>query len=137
MSDNDKAKGLNDINIDIGNLHREEMITDLKVGSIQRLIPIKPDGTDDPSRPVQYIGQTQILTQMGPLPINAPIEAENLQAAIEKFPEALRQEIERLRDMAQRQQIADAGRIALPKGGMPGMQGPGGAGRQGGGNIII
>ena len=38
-----------DFSIDKNNLHREEAITDLKVGSIRRLIPIKPDGTEDES----------------------------------------------------------------------------------------
>ena len=40
-----------DIKFDRRNLYREETITDLKVGTIQRLTPIKVDGTKDQSPP--------------------------------------------------------------------------------------
>ena len=36
---------MSDIQLDAGNLYREENITDLKVGSIRILTPIKEDGT--------------------------------------------------------------------------------------------
>ena len=63
---------LDQIKVDQDNLYREESITDLRVATIRRLIPIKADGTDDLGRPVQYIGSTQIISQMGPLPISTP-----------------------------------------------------------------
>ncbi|MDE2700884.1 MAG: cytoplasmic protein, partial [Gemmatimonadota bacterium] len=56
---------LDQIQVDQQNLYREESITDLRVATIRRLIPINADGTDDINRPTQYIGSTQIISQMG------------------------------------------------------------------------
>ena len=81
---------LDDIRMDATNLYREEVITDLRVGSLHRLVPIKTDGTDDPSRPVHYTAQAQIMSQAGPLPIEAPIDAASLAEALEKFPLAVK-----------------------------------------------
>ena len=39
-----------DFRIDRSNLYREESFTDLKVGSIRRLTPVKPDGSEDKTR---------------------------------------------------------------------------------------
>lgn len=134
MANEKKTTSIEDMKIDVSNLYREETITDLKVGSIQRLVPVKADGTEDETRKPRYVAQTQVLTQMGALPIHAPVDAASLKEATEKFSQAVRDEIERLRDMAQRQQIADAGRgVVLPQGGQGGLAGPG----AGGGNIIV
>ena len=87
---------LDQIQVDQQNLYREESITDLRVATIRRLIPITADGTDDTSRPTQYIGSTQIISQMGPLPISAPIEAASLREAIEKFPQAIKDAVDQM-----------------------------------------
>ena len=47
---------LGDIAVDQNNLYREETFTDLKVASIRRLTPIKPDGSDDFTRPAIFVG---------------------------------------------------------------------------------
>ncbi len=69
------------------NLHQEEVFTDLTVGSIRRLTPVKPNGEPDKTRPVLFVGQAQIYTQQGPMPVQFPIDAKNLQLAMEKFPD--------------------------------------------------
>ena len=109
-----------DFTVDQSNLYREDSVTDLKVASIRRMIPIKADGTDDPSRTPVFFGHTQILTPQGPLPLQAQLMANNLDEAIAAFPEAMEKEmaemIEQLRRMQleeQKKQASDS-RIILP-----------------------
>ena len=89
-------QGLDQIQVDTANLYREESFTDLKVASIRRLVPIKIDGSDDDSRPAIYTGSAHIMSQMGPVPVNAQIEASSLQEALEKFPDAIKEGIDRM-----------------------------------------
>ena len=120
---------LDQIQVDQQNLYREESITDLRVATIRRLIPINADGTDDISRPVQYIGSTQIISQMGPLPISTPIEAASLREAIEKFPQAIKDAVDQMVEEAKEYRRQESSRIVVPgtmpgQGGMPGAGGP-------------
>lgn len=130
---------LDQIQVDQQNLYREESITDLRVATIRRLIPINADGTDDISRPTQYIGSTQIISQMGPLPISAPIEATSLQEAIEKFPQAIKDAVDQMVEEAKEYRRQESSRIVVPgtmPGGAPGQGGIPGAGSPPGGGII-
>ncbi len=124
-------QGLDQIQIDTDNLYREESFTDLKVASIRRLVPIKIDGSDDDSRPAIYSGSAHIMSQMGPVPVNAQIEASSLQEALEKFPDAIKEGIDRMIEEAKEMQRQESSRIVVPKTGPPGLAGPGG------GNIIL
>ncbi|WP_246804026.1 hypothetical protein [Desulfosarcina cetonica] len=54
-----------DFTVDANNLYREEAITDLKVASIRRMIPITADGKDDSSRSPVFFGHTQVMTPQG------------------------------------------------------------------------
>ena len=45
---------------------------------LRRLTPVKEDGSDDPSRPVQFVAETQLMSQMVPLPVSAHVEAATL-----------------------------------------------------------
>ncbi|MCE2390016.1 MAG: cytoplasmic protein [Proteobacteria bacterium] len=103
-----------DIKFDRKNLYREETITDLKVGTIQRLTPIKVDGTKDQSRPHLFVGQTQLLSQSGPVPVSSRIEAETLEEAIRLFPETMQKAVERLVDEVKQLQREQMGRIVVP-----------------------
>ena len=67
-----------DFSVDKKNLYREEAITDLKVASIRRLVPVKIDGSEDDSRPQIFMGHTQLMSQQGPIPIHAPLKAQQL-----------------------------------------------------------
>ena len=126
---------LDQIQVDQQNLYREESITDLRVATIRRLIPINTDGTDDTSRPTQYIGSTQIISQMGPLPISAPIEAASLREAIEKFPQAIKEAVDQMVEEAKEYRRQESSRIVVP-GTIPGQGGMPGAGGSPGGGII-
>jgi len=118
---------LDQIQVDTENLYREESITDQRVASIRRLIPIKIDGTDDNSRPIQYIVSTQIMSQMGPLPVSAPVEANSLQEVVEKFPQTIKEAVDSMIEEAKEYRRQESSRIVVP-GSMPGglAGGPGG-----------
>lgn len=124
---------LGEISVDKNNLYREETFTDLKVASIRRLTPILVDGSDDSSRPLIFVGETTLMSARGPLPINCPIEATSLAEALDAFPQAIQDAVERLMEEAREMQRQEASRIVVPgQGGMPGGGLPGG----GGGRII-
>ena len=111
---------------DVENLYREESFTDLKIAQIRRLTPVKPDGTQDESRPLMFIGETQLMSARGPLPIHTPIEAESLEEAFEKFPEAINAAVERMIEEAKEMQRQEASRIVVPGQGVGGLGGGGG-----------
>jgi hypothetical protein len=109
-----------DFKVDTNDLYREDSITDLKVASIRRMIPVTGDGRDDPSRSPVFFGHTQILTPQGPLPLQARLMANNLTEAIAAFPDAMEREmakmIEQLRKMQAEEQnkASDDSRIIVP-----------------------
>lgn len=110
-----------DFKVDQANLYREESITDLKVASIRRMVPVTADGADDPSRSAMFFGHTQILTPQGPLPLQARLMANTLTEAIAAFPEAMEQEmgrvVEQIRTMQaeeQKKKQANDSRIIVP-----------------------
>ena len=72
-------------NMDSTQVYREETFTDRKVGTIRRLTPVAADGSADGVRPVIFVGQAQVMTPMGAIPISFELEAATLNAAIEKF----------------------------------------------------
>ena len=90
--------------VDQTNLYREEGVTDLKVASIRRMVPITAEGKDDPSRSPLFFGHTQIITPQGPLPLQARLMANNLNEAIEAFPLAMEQEMAKMIDQIQKMQ---------------------------------
>jgi len=85
----DEVQHLAELKVDTENLYREEMFTDLRVATLRRLVPVRLDGTDDPSRPILFSAQTTLMTQAGPVPVSAAIEAKTLAEATLKFPEAI------------------------------------------------
>ena len=97
-TDNDSI----DFSVDRSNLYKEESFTDLKVGNIRRLIPVKPDGSEDKTRNTIFVGQTNLMTPNGPLPIQGVIRAKELQQAVKRFPEAMEEAVERMMEEAQK-----------------------------------
>ena len=65
--------GVDGLEVDVANLYREESITDMKAATIRQLIPINVDGSEDTSRSRQFIGDTTLMTQMGPIPVQFPL----------------------------------------------------------------
>ena len=105
---------LENIQIDGANLWKEEHITDLKVGNIRKLTPIKPDGPEDEARTATYSATTNIMTPSGALPISGEIEATNLAEAVEKFPEAINAAVKKLQEEMVRMQQEQANKIVTP-----------------------
>lgn len=117
-----------DIRMNADSLYREEVITDRRVGTIHRMIPVKKSGEDDDSRQVLWVGQAQMMTPAGALPLHFEIEASCLEEAVEKFGDgaqkAAEETMERLKEMRREQ----ASSILTPESGGYG----GGFGGQGG-----
>ncbi|MDX1431144.1 MAG: hypothetical protein R3286_01725 [Gammaproteobacteria bacterium] len=131
---NDKSsEKQTELSVDVDNLHREEVFTDLRAASVRRLLPVKADGEVDKSRPVTYIGETTLVTQLGPLPVQFAIEADSLKEAFDKFPEGVREAVDRLNERAKEMVREEASRIVVPQGVPPGMAGGPGGGLPGGG----
>src|SRR5882672_10101495 len=74
-----------ELKIDPNSLFLEEIFTDRRIGTIRRLTPVKNDGQRDTSKAVLYMGETQVLTPAGALPIGFEIGAGSLGEAAEKF----------------------------------------------------
>ena len=105
---------LEQIEVDRENLYLEEVFTDLKVATIRRLSPVKANGSPDETRPTLFHGQTQLMSQMGPLPVNCSIEATSLEEAMDKFPEAIALAIERMIEEAKEAQRQESSRLIVP-----------------------
>ena len=109
-----------DAKMDADALYREDIITDRKMGTLRRMIPIRHDGSDDTARPTLYVGEAQIMTNAGPLPINFEVEAKNLTEAVEKFGGAAKEAVERTVRELQELRRQQASSIVVPGMGNPG-----------------
>ena len=110
----------NDIRIDPAALFLEEVFTDRRVGTIRRLTPVTKDGTRDPAKAVLYIGETQVLTPAGALPIGFEIGAGSLEEAAEKFGGLAKEAIERTVKELQELRRQAASSIVVPGQANPG-----------------
>ncbi len=107
-------------------LFKEEVFTDREVGTIQRLSEVDGDGQLVDGGKVVFVGQTQLMTRAGPLPLTFEIEAANLAEAAAGFGaganRAMEDTVKRLEEMRREQAqsiiVPDAG--GLPGGGIPG-----------------
>jgi hypothetical protein len=120
-------------NIDPAALYLEEVFTDRRVGTIRRMTPVKGDGVRDPTREVTYVGETQVMSTVGALPIVFEIDATSVEDAAVKFgplaKEAIERTVRELQDL--RRQAASS--IVIPQGGVPDL----GGGPRGGGKIQL
>lgn len=118
---------LPDIRIDPNGLYREETYTDLRAGSLRRMVPVTSEGKDDPTRPVLYEGNASLMTQGGALPLQFRIEAASLSEALAKFPETAQQALLHTLEEIRRLQREQQSSIVVP-----GAGGFGGGGKGGG-----
>ncbi|HZP89191.1 MAG TPA: hypothetical protein VFB54_20460 [Burkholderiales bacterium] len=122
--------------MDPDDLYREEIITDRRVGTLRVLTPIRGDGMVDSRRKTLYVGEAQIYTNMGALPLSFEIQADDLAAAVKGYAPAAKEAVERavreIEDM--RRQAASS--IVIPRGGAGGLPGGGMGGLPGGGGKI-
>ncbi|MFI4889068.1 MAG: hypothetical protein ACHQIL_00900 [Steroidobacterales bacterium] len=114
--------------MDATQIYREDTFTDRQVGTIRRLTPVTADGKDDATRPVLFLGQAQVMTPMGALPISFELDSTTLDGAIAKFgaaaAEAVQQTMRELQELRREQAsslvIPDSAGGGLPGGGLIG-----------------
>src|SRR5690349_11625149 len=66
----ERQDGMPEPKMDAAQLYREEIITDRRVGTIRVLYPIRSDGSPDAQRTTVFVGEAQIYTNMGALPLS-------------------------------------------------------------------
>lgn len=125
----DPKKPANELKLDPKALYQEDIFTDRRIGSIRRLTPVTGDGTRDSARAILYVGETQVLTPAGALPIAFEIGAGSLEEAAEKFGELAKDAVERTVKELQELRRQAASSIVIPQGGLPPVGGMGGGGK--------
>jgi hypothetical protein len=106
-----------DPKMDVNDLYREDMYSDRKVGTIRVLTPVKPDGTPDPARATSYVGQAQIMTPAGALPLSFEIDARTLAEACERFADGARVAFEETMRELQEMRRQQASSLVIPDAG--------------------
>ena len=119
--------------MDPAELYREEIITDRRVGTIRVLSPIRPDGSADAKRATVYVGEAQIYTNMGALPLSFEIPAASLTEAVAGYGDGAKEAVERAMHELEEMRRQAASSIVIPRGGAGGGGGFGPGGMPGGG----
>jgi hypothetical protein len=106
-----------DFKMDATGVYREDVYTDRKVGTVRVLRPVKSDGKEDISRAALYVGETQILTPMGALPVTFEIQAVSLQEAIANYGAAAKEGVDNAIKELQELRRQSASSIVVPQSG--------------------
>lgn len=117
-----------DAEMDASELYREELITDRRVGTIRVLQPITAEGAPDPSRRAEYVGEAQIMTSVGALPLSFALPDASLAAAVAGYGAAAKEAMERAMHELQEMRRQAASSIVVPGAGPSGGLGGGGFG---------
>jgi hypothetical protein len=126
MSDQPNAL---ELRMDPATLYREDVYTDRRIGTIRVMQPVTATGAPDGTRQVLYVGETQILTPGGLLPLAFEIPGTSLADAVEKFADGANEAIERTRREIEQLRREAASSIIVPDRMPPGtLGGPGGLG---------
>ena len=120
------AENMPELKMDPANLYREEVFTDRKIGTIRVMTPVGKDSATDAARKVVYVGETQLMTPVGALPLAFEIEAGSLGDAAQKFAEFAAVAVERAVKELQEMRRQQSSSIVIPEGIPPGLAGPGG-----------
>jgi len=131
---------LSELKMDPAALYREDVYTDRRMGTIRVMTPVTGEGNIDLSRAILYVGETQILTSVGALPVVFEIEAKSLGEAAEKFADSAKVGVERTMRQLQELRREAASSIVVPDRMPPGLGGPGlggPGGMRGGGKIQL
>jgi hypothetical protein len=118
--------------MDTADLYREELITDRKIGTIRVLVPITVDGAVDSGREHLYVGQAQVMTPMGALPISFEIPGKTLAEDVTAYPAGLRKAIAETERELQELRRQASSSIVIPEGGAGALKGFSGKGPGGG-----
>jgi hypothetical protein len=114
-----------DARMDATSLYREEIYTDRAAATLRVLTPVTASGAPDPRRATVYMGEAQILTNMGPLPINFEIDADNLADAVARYGDAAKAGVENAMQELQEMRRQASSSLVIPQGGVPGLGGGG------------
>jgi hypothetical protein len=109
-------------------LYREDTFTDQRVGTVRRMTPVKSDGSDDPSRPLIFVGQATVMTPMGSLPLSFELPAKTLAEAVAQFGPAAQHAIEDAARELQELRRQASSSIVIPEAGAASLKGMGGKG---------
>jgi hypothetical protein len=122
--------------MDPAELYREELYTDRKMGTLRVMVPVKTDGSADTARPTLFVGEAQLMTNMGPLPISFEIDARNLADAIAKYGDAAKVGVEQTLRELQEMRRQQSSSLIVPPAGAAAALGGGGLGGMGGGGKL-
>jgi hypothetical protein len=106
-------------------LYLEETFTDRRVGTIRRLTPVAADGSVDAARPVVFVGQAQVMTPMGAVPISFELNGTTLDAAVARFGEAAEQAVQQTMRELQEMRREQASSLVIPDAAGGGLPPPG------------
>jgi hypothetical protein len=128
-----------ELTMDAASLYREEIYSDRKVGTIRVLTPVQANGAPDLGRLTVFIGEAQLLTSVGALPLSFEIDARSLEEAVTKYADAAKVAFERAVQELQELRRQAASSIIVPDRGIGGLGpgGPAGGGFPGGGRIKL
>ena len=105
-----------ELKLDPDKLYVEEIFTDRRIGTIRRLTPVTKDGKPDAARAILYVGETQIMTPAGSIPIAFEIDAGSVGEAAEKFGSLAKEAIDRtVRELQELRRQASSS-IVIPQG---------------------
>lgn len=123
--------------MDAKSLYREEIYTDRKLGTLRVMLPVTPQGEPDAARPTLFLGEAQLMTNMGPMPISFEIDATSLADAIAKYGESAKVGVEQaLQELQEMRRQASSSLVIPPAGAASALAG-GALGRPGGGKIQL
>lgn len=104
-----------EIKMDAANLYCEESYTDLKAGTLRKLVPVTVAGEADPSREPIYSAATQVMTPGGVLPLSGEVAgAKSLEEAVAGFPATIQKAVTDLREEMAAMQRERASQIVVP-----------------------
>lgn len=126
-----------ELKMDPTSLYREETYTDRRVGVIRVMTPVRTDGSIDLGRPVLYVGEAQLLSPVGALPITFEIVATSLGDAAEKFAAGAKVAVEHAIRELQELRREQSSNIVIPDRMPPDLGGRGGGGPRGPGRIQL
>ncbi len=112
-----------ELKLDPDKLYVEEIFTDRRIGTLRRLTPVTREGKPDAARATLYVGETQVLTPAGTLPIAFEIGAGSLEEAAEKFGPLAKEAIDHtVRELQELRRQASSS-IVVPQGPLGGAGG--------------
>jgi hypothetical protein len=114
-----EEQSLPEIEMDAKSLYREEVFTDRRIGTIQRLTPVDADGNPVAGGKMLYVGQTQLMTRAGPLPLSFEIPADSLADAAGRFGEGATTAMEEAAHKLEELRREASSSIIVPEGGSP------------------